>query len=156
MKKKIITLICLLFSAFMCTSCGGTRVYILGGDVTIHILNEMGEPFKKEDGSRFEVRNICDSGYYTNIEENELTYILSVSVSGKVITMFDGEDARNREEEILLHKLRTTEGIVILDKNDEYKPKFQYLVNATIVKKTPNNFFGSRYEFEDSVILEKK
>ena len=128
----------------------------MGGKATIHILNEKGEPFKKEDGVRFEVRNIRDSGYYPNIEKEELTYVLNASVSGKVMTVLDTESVRNREEEILLQKLKTTQGIVVIDKNNEYKPKVQYLTNATITNKTPSKIFGNHYEFEDFVILEKK
>ena len=82
--------------------------------------------------------------------------MLNVYVSGKSITVSDNENIRNMEEAILLHKLKITEGIVIIDKNGEYKPKFQYLVNATIKNKTPNDFFGNHYEFEDFVMLEKK
>lgn len=136
-------------------SCGGIPVYTFGGKATIHVLNEKGEPFKKEDGTRFEVRNIGDSGYYVNTEKDELTYIISVSVPRKTKVAFDNKNARKREEEILLQKLKTTKGVVIIDKNGEYKPKIQYLVNASIINKTPNNF-GSNYEFEDYVVLEKK
>lgn len=160
MKKKIIRFSALAFLfifTFMNVSCGGTRVYCLAGKATMHILNEKGKPFKKEDSLRFEVRSIGYSGGHDkNIEKDELVYVLSASVSGKVMTVLDTESVRNREEEILLQKLKTTQGIIVIDKNDEYKPKFQYLVNATIKNKTPNDFFGNNYEFEDFVMLEKK
>ena len=152
--KRLFSFTLLIIISFTFFSC--VRVYTLGGKATIHILNEKGEPFKKEDGVRFEVRNIRESGYYPNIEKEELTYVLNVYVSGKSITVSDNENIRKMEEAILLHKLKITEGIVIIDKNGEYKPKFQYLVNATIKNKTPNDFFGNHYEFEDFVILEKK
>ena len=147
----------LVVISFVFLGCGGVRVYTLSANATMRILNEKGEAFKKEDGSRFEVREIYVSGHYINTEEDELTYILNPSVSGKPITMFDSEDTRNREEEILLHKLKITQGIVIIDKNDEYKPKIQYLVNASITKKKiSDSLFAHSYEFEDTVILEKK
>ena len=160
MKNKVIrfsALAFLLIFALVNVSCGGTRVYCLAGEATMHILNEKGKPFKKEDASRFEVRTIGYSGGHDkNIEKDDLVYIVCASVSGKVMTVLDTESVRNREEEILLQKLKTTQGIVVIDKNNEYKPKVQYLTNATITKKTPSKIFGNHYEFEDFVMLEKK
>ena len=151
MKHNFFIIFAFLFISIGFASCPAQWHY-MNGIAKITIADENGSPFKKENAARFEVFNL--GGFFNDqklIAENEPNLVYKVFLAKVKIKSHSRGKLGDPEKNTIIQNLMDENGILIVDRNNEYEPTISTLKNVTY-----KEINDDMLEVECTIILKKK
>lgn len=140
----------------LCFVSCGERQYAFTGILTFDIVDDEGKPLKKEEAMRFELYPINDYHYVCDeIKVKEGEYLVYETKCYDVLNGKFDRYQRLRDINPPLDRILKLKGVVLADKNGEYKTRSYYF--------SANNFHEHSsseghlvYQITSTIRLEKK
>lgn len=137
-------------------SCG-ERQYALTGILTFDVVDEKGEPFKKEDATRFELYPITAYHYVAGeIKVKEGKYLVYETECYDILSGKFDHYQRLKDVNPPLSRILKLRGVTLVDKLGEYRT-WSYYFDSSSVGELPASTSGHLiYQIKYTIRLNKK